>query len=119
MNNNTVKIDDYVDITNFIKEDKTNKIKDNINNINCQEKILRYMIILKYSFLIIGTTVMFVSSSIENKNTSKILAIVGGCLNTLVLSGEKINDSIQKRIKSIKNELNNKIKSLKTTQYVA
>lgn len=94
------------DMENIILKDQKNEINMLINNKNCRSKVAIYLLFCKYTILIFSTSLIFISSSIENKQTSKTLAIFSGCLNAVILSLDKILHDNKNKIDKLKKKIN-------------
>ena len=80
-------------IIDFIKNDKTEEIKDLLKHKKCKINLIQYITISKYILLLTSSILLFINSSLNKedyKTTVTILSILSGIENILVLSSDKI-----------------------------
>ena len=98
----TIKLNKYVDIDidSFIEKEEVNKIKVLVEETKCKQKIKKINTYIKFGILTISTGIIYLSTSLDDKDTAKSLTIIGGVLNTIVMSSDKLNDIINIKLKS-------------------
>lgn len=113
---NTFKINKFVDIKELIEQDKKNEVIDLLEEKKCKVRLIKIITASKYIMLIVGTTLIFVSSWLDNKETSKILGIIAGSINAVGLWFDKVYDTVKAKHKKIVNKIREKVESFRKVE---